>query len=122
MNYRLSHNVELVERDGEMFLMSKTPLCVLRLNRSLADLVGRGIDGSPIVASETEQRVMEQLVAKGFAERVRTISDLPATLPRSKHCDPGDESGRRVAPLPCLSLPAYLSTGETSHCRRGRRQ
>ena len=33
MIYRLRHNVELVERDGECFLMSKTPLCVLRLNR-----------------------------------------------------------------------------------------
>jgi hypothetical protein len=31
MNYRLRHNVELVERDGESFLMSKTPLCAAAL-------------------------------------------------------------------------------------------
>lgn len=109
MNYRLSHNVELVERDGEIFLMSKTPLCVLRLNRSLADLVGRGVDGSPIVASETEQRVMEQLVAKGFAERVRTISDLPAMLPEVSIVIPvmnrADELRRCLASLSRLTYP-----------------
>ena len=48
MNYRLAHNVELVEREGGVFLLSKTPLCVLRLNRSLADLVGRGMSGAVI--------------------------------------------------------------------------
>jgi mycofactocin system glycosyltransferase len=75
MNYRLRHNVELVERDGECFLMSKTPLCVLRLNRSLAALVGRGSNGGLIIPSETERGVMEQLTAKGFAERMRV--ELP---------------------------------------------
>lgn len=81
MNYRLRHNVELVERDGGIFLTSKAPLCVLRLNRSLADLVGRGADGSLITTSPAEERVMEQLTAKGFAERVRTVRDQPAQLP-----------------------------------------
>ncbi|MEI6205783.1 MAG: mycofactocin biosynthesis glycosyltransferase MftF [Desulfuromonadales bacterium] len=73
MIYRLRRNVELVERDGESFLMSKTPLCVLRLNRPLADLVGRGLGGELISASATEHGVMEQLVAKGFAERARSV-------------------------------------------------
>jgi mycofactocin system glycosyltransferase len=81
MIYRLAHNVELAERDGGIFLMSKTPLCVLRLNRSLADLVGRGADGALITASGSEQAVMEQLAAKGFAERVRSAPEQPATLP-----------------------------------------
>ena len=54
MNYRLAHNVELVERDNGIFLLSKTPLCVLRLNRSLADLLGRGAGGAVIEPSEPE--------------------------------------------------------------------
>ncbi len=81
MNYRLRHNVELVERDGECFLMSKTPLSVLRLNRSLADLVGRGAGGSLITASTAEQGVMEQLTTKGFAERMRSALPMPENLP-----------------------------------------
>jgi len=79
MIYRLRHDVELVERDGGCFLMSKTPLSVLRLNDSLTELIRRGVDGSPISASAAEQRVMEQLTAKGFAERVHTLAG-PASL------------------------------------------
>lgn len=81
MNYRLRYKVELVERDGEYFLMSKAPLSVLRLNRSLAELVGRGADGSLIEASPAEQKIMEQLTTKGFAERVRTVTEQSSTLP-----------------------------------------
>lgn len=81
MTYRLRHNVELVDRDGECFLMSKTPLYVLRLNRSLADLVGRGADGRLITASTAEKSVMEQLTTKGFAERVPGTRQLPVSLP-----------------------------------------
>jgi hypothetical protein len=58
MMYRLAQHVELVERDGGIFLLSKTPLCVLRLNRSLADLVGRGAGGAPITPSESEAGIM----------------------------------------------------------------
>ena len=81
MLYRLAHNVELVEREREMFLLSKTPLCVLRLNRSLADLVARGAGGAPIDPSEAEVAVMEQLAAKGFAERLRSTPQQPVALP-----------------------------------------
>jgi mycofactocin system glycosyltransferase len=81
MIYRLAQSVELIERNGESFLVSRAPLCVLRLNRSLADLVGRGVDGSPITASEAEAQVMEQLATKGFVERVRSAPQQPATLP-----------------------------------------
>jgi len=81
MIYRLRHNVELVERDGGCFLTSKKPLSVLRLNDSLTALLRRGVDGSLITASVAEQGVMEQLTAKGFVERVRTVSDQPALLP-----------------------------------------
>lgn len=109
MNYRLARNVEMVERDGECFLMSKTPLCVLRLNRSLADLVGRGIDGSLIAAAESERGVMEQLTAKGFAERVRSAMELPATLPDISIIIPvmnrADELRRCLASLKQLAYP-----------------
>jgi mycofactocin system glycosyltransferase len=109
MNYRLAHNVELVERDGEFFLMSKTPLCVLRLNRSLADLVGRGVDGSQISASAAERGVMEQLAAKGFAERVRIAPEQPATLPEVSVIIPvmnrADELRRCLTSLKQLNYP-----------------
>jgi mycofactocin system glycosyltransferase len=109
MNYRLAHNVEMVERDGESFLMSKTPLCALRLNRSLADLVGRGVDGSLITASESERGVMEQLATKGFAERVRSASELPATLPDVSIIIPvmnrADELRRCLTSLTRLTYP-----------------
>lgn len=109
MNYRLAHNVELVERDGGIFLTSKTPLCVLRLNRSLADLVGRGVDGSMITASEAERGVMEQLAAKGFAERVRSAPEQPATFPDVSIVIPvmnrADELRRCLTSLTRLSYP-----------------
>src|SRR6185369_1919139 len=109
MIYRLAQNVELVERDGESFLMSKTPLCVLRLNRTLAGLVGRGADGAPITASEAELGVMEQLVGKGFAERVRSAPELPATLPKVSIVIPvmnrADELRRCLTSLTQLAYP-----------------
>lgn len=109
MNYRLAHNVELVERDGGIFLMSKTPLCVLRLNRSLADLVGRGVDGSMITASESESAVMEQLATKGFIERVRSAPELPAMLPDVSIIIPvmnrADELRRCLTSLTQLTYP-----------------
>lgn len=81
MRYRLAHNVELVEREEGIFLLSKTPLCVLRLNRSLADLLARGAGGAVIDPSEAEAQVMEQLAAKGFVERLRSAAQQPAALP-----------------------------------------
>lgn len=109
MLYRLSHNVELVERDGENFLISKTPLCVLRLNRSLADLVGRGADGALIAASDAERGVMEQLASKGFAERVRSTPAQPATLPEVSIVIPvmnrADELRRCLNSLTQLDYP-----------------
>lgn len=109
MNYRLRHTVEMEERDGEYFLVSKKPLYTLRLNRSLADLVGRGADGKVITAAESECGVMEQLVAKGFAERVRTAAEQPATLPDVSIVIPvmnrADELRRCLNSLSRLSYP-----------------
>lgn len=109
MNYRLRHNVELLDRDGEYFLVSKKPLYRLRLNRSLADLVGRGADGSVITAAESEHGIMEQLVAKGFAERLRTAPEQSASLPEVSIVIPvmnrADELRRCLTSLTQLSYP-----------------
>ncbi len=109
MNYRLRHNVELVERNGEYFLMSKTPLSVLRLNISLANLVGRGADGSPIAASAAEQIIMEQLTTKGFTERLQTVQQQPATFPDVSIIIPvmnrADELRRCLTSLTQLAYP-----------------
>jgi mycofactocin system glycosyltransferase len=110
MKYRLAQNIALLERDGENFLMSKSPLCVLRLNRSLADLVGRGVDGSLIDASETESSVMELLTTKGFAERVRSaVTQQSVTLPEVSIIIPvmnrADELRRCLTSLSQISYP-----------------
>ena len=109
MGYRLRHDVEMVERDGEYFLVSKKPLYTLRLNRSLAELVGRGSDGRVITAAESERGVMEQLTAKGFAERVRTAQDQSVTLPEVSIVIPvmnrADELRRCLISLSQLTYP-----------------
>lgn len=109
MNYRLAHNVELVERDGKYFLMSKAPLCVLRLNRSLADLVSRGKDGVLIHPLESEIRILEQLVAKGFVERWRNPSPQSAAVPFVSIVIPvkdrADELSRCLSTLDMLEYP-----------------
>jgi mycofactocin system glycosyltransferase len=101
MNYRLRDNVEVAERDGNYFLMSKKPLTVLRLNRSLAELLTRGAGGSVICSSPVEQGVMEQLTTKGFAERFRSVA-------------------AQSAPLPAVSvvIPVMNRAGELRRCLR----
>ena len=109
MIYRLAQQVELLERNGNYFLSSKAPLCVLRLNRTLADLIGRGLDGTPISAGIDEIGIMEQLVTKGFAERVRTAPDQAATLPDVTVVIPvkdrAEELRRCLTSLSCLNYP-----------------
>ncbi|MGD0586626.1 MAG: mycofactocin biosynthesis glycosyltransferase MftF, partial [Oryzomonas sp.] len=109
MNYRLANNVELVERDGGMYLVSKIPLRVVRLNRSLADIIGQGEGGEPITPSEAEVGIMEQLAAKGFVERQRSAPEQPATLPDVSIVIPvKDRAGelqRCLSSLSCLNYP-----------------
>ena len=109
MNYRLAHNVELVEREGGLFLLSKAPLCVLRLNRSLADLVERGAGGTVIKPTEAEAPVMEQLASKGFMERLQGTRQQPATLPDISIVIPvkdrADELRRCLTSLSKLKYP-----------------
>lgn len=110
MNYRLAQNVELVERDGNSFLVSKTPLRALRLNDSLTRLLERGVSGSPISASASETGVMEQLVTKGFMERLQSATQQPAILPQVSVVIPvkdrADELKRCLSSLAALSYPA----------------
>ena len=81
MIYRLAQNVGLIERNGESFLVAKAPLSVLRLNRSLTDLVRRGMDGPLTAATAGEADVLEQLAAKGLVKRLRGGAEPMAMLP-----------------------------------------
>ena len=81
MIYRLARHVELVERNGESFLVSRSPLCALRLNGSLTALIRRGTDGTLAAVAAAEEAVLEQLAAKGFAERVRETHEQTAAQP-----------------------------------------
>jgi mycofactocin system glycosyltransferase len=81
MEYCLAKNIELVEQDGAFFLMSRSPLRVLRLNLSLKVLLDRGQAGPIKAATPAESSVLEQLISKGFVERLRNRSELPSELP-----------------------------------------
>src|SRR5512144_601738 len=81
MMYRLSQNVELVERDGGIYLVAKPPLSVLRINPLLAELVRHGHDGPLTAATPAEAAVLEQLAAKGFLERLSSIPEQPTAFP-----------------------------------------
>lgn len=109
MIYRLAQHVELVERQGESYLVAKTPLCALRLNDSLAQLVRRGLEGTLTPASAAEAKVLEQLVAKGFAERIRSLAEQPAALPTVSVVIPvkdrAEELARCLASLARLDYP-----------------
>jgi mycofactocin system glycosyltransferase len=109
MRYRLAQNVELMERDGGIFLVAKTPLCVLRLNQSLADLVGRGRGGAIVKVSEAEVSVMEQLASRGFVERLQSTQAKPVHLPDISIVIPvkdrADELRRCLTSLSALDYP-----------------
>ena len=81
MKYRAVQGIELVERDGAAFLMSKTPLTLLRLNGSLVTLVQRAMAGPVAAAGEAEARVLEQLAVKGFLTRLSDDAPPRAELP-----------------------------------------
>jgi mycofactocin system glycosyltransferase len=112
MNYRLRDNVEVVEREGDYFLTSKKPLSVLRLNRSLVELLKRGTGNSVICASPVEQGIMEQLAAKGFVVRLSNTASQSAPLPEVSIIIPvmnrADELRRCLRSLKGLSYPQEL--------------
>ncbi len=110
MIYRLAKNVELVERDGGTFLVAKTPLCVLRLNRTLAELVQRGMGGPLTPVTAVEGQVLEQLAVKGFVVRSREAADQPAALPSVSVVIPvkdrAEELGRCLSSIAAIDYPA----------------
>lgn len=111
MIYRLAQHVELKEQSGEWFLMARTPLSVLRLNRSLAELVMRGEDGPLAAATPGEAAVLEQLAAKGFVERVRGAEQqphLPTVSVIIPVKDRADELARCLASIAAVDYPPEL--------------
>ena len=109
MKYRLAQTVELVERGGENLLLCRTPLCALRLNASLALLVTRLQAGSLEPAGDGEARVLEELAAKGFVTRERSVLDAPPELPTVSIVIPvkdrEEELGRCLDTLDRLAYP-----------------
>ena len=109
MIYRLERNLELVERDGGCFLLSKSPLSLLRLNDSLAALVRRGLEGPLTPATEGETAVLEQLTARGFAQRLSSLPVHAAALPGVSIVIPvkdrAEELERCLASLAALDYP-----------------
>jgi len=112
MNYRLAQHMELVEQKGEHFLMAKTPLCVVRLNAPLMELVRRAREGAIAAATPAETAVLEQLAAKGFMERHRQVSEEQSGLPAVSIVIPvkdrAEELGRCLASLNDLTYPQEL--------------
>jgi len=109
MNYRLRSGVDLLEKKGSFFLLSRNPLSMLRLNKSLAELVGRGANGQTITPSAPEAAVMEQLVTKGFVEQVWSAPKLSGDLPHVSIIIPvmdrAEELRRCLDSLSLLSYP-----------------
>ena len=112
MNYRLAQTVELVERDGGYFLVAKSPLCALRLNRPLVELVRRGLNGPLAAGTPAEEEVLEQLVKRGFAERLRSVAEQPAVFSTVSIVIPvkdrAEELQRCLASLARLNYPQEL--------------
>lgn len=81
MNYRTAPGVELVEREGGTFLMSRTPLALVRLNAPLVRLAKRAMAGPVAAAGDAEALVLEQLTLKGFLVRLQDAPQAGAELP-----------------------------------------
>jgi len=81
MNYRMVQGVTLVQREGGTFLMSQSPLALLRLNAPLVELARRAMAGPIAAAGAGQAAVLEQLALKGFLERLQDVAQQEATLP-----------------------------------------
>lgn len=68
MKFRFAKDVELMETDGNAILLAKTPLCLLRLNRSLAALLQAVRDDTPWQASENKITLLRKIAEMGFLE------------------------------------------------------
>lgn len=109
MNYRLAKGVELLERDNGFFLVAQAPLSVLRLNRSLKELIERVLEGALAPATPAEQEILEQLAAKGFLERREEAAmgamEQPSVSIVIPVMDRADELSRCLASISRLNYP-----------------
>lgn len=77
MRFGLLKSVTIQETSRGAFLVSKKPLAVVQVNRPLLTLLSGGADGAIVPETRREVRILENLVAGGFAER-REDSSLTA--------------------------------------------
>jgi mycofactocin system glycosyltransferase len=112
MKYRLAAHVELMERDGEHLLVSRNPLCILKVNRSLADLFSAGRESVVTPASPGVAKVLEQLAGKGFVERERPLAAGDNRLPTISVVIPvkdrAGELGRCLESIANMDYPREL--------------
>jgi len=108
MNYRMVQGVELVQREGGTFLMSKSPLALVRLNAPLVELARRAMAGPIAAAGAAEVAVLEQLALKGFLERLQDVAQQEATLPAVSIVIPVlDRAGELARCLESIAMVDY---------------
>ena len=109
MNYRMVQGVELVQREEGTFLMSKSPLTLVRLNAPLVELARRAMAGPIAACSRGEETVLEQLALKGFLERLQDVAQPEATLPTVSIVIPvldrAEELARCLASIALVDYP-----------------
>ena len=109
MNYRMAQGVELVQKEGGDFLMSKTPLALVRLNAPLVELARRAMAGPIAAAGAAQEKVLEQLALKGFLVRLQDVAQPEATLPTISIVIPvldrADELARCLASIAQIDYP-----------------
>jgi len=112
MNYRLAATVELTEKNGDYLLVCRSPLCILKVNRSLAELFAGGRESVVIPASAGVEKTLEQLASKGFLERLRPKAVTDGVLPTISVVIPvmdrAGELGRCLESIGRIDYPAEL--------------
>ncbi len=109
MKYRIPPRVRVVSTEQGDFLLAERPLRLLKLNRSLCELVRRAKEEAISPSSPAEAQVMETLVSRYFAERVIAGASAPAVPPFISIVIPvrdrEDELRRCLASLSQLHYP-----------------
>ena len=109
---KLSPEVKLVENDQGLFLVREVPLSVLRVNTALASLITRLRDNPGAPCSPGDQRAMESLAARGFAQQLPSPAADDLHLPFVSIVIPvkdrADELTRCLESLERLDYPREL--------------
>jgi len=112
MNYRLSPHTRIEEREGGIYLVSRAPLAILRINPPLRDLVQRAAAAPLAPSGTTEGTILEQLAERGFLERLRepgmTAGAQPSVSIIIPVKDRAEELERCLVSLALLTYPADL--------------